>query len=87
MRSAGSGNWTARHEVERLTQLRADVESAVNRYITECLREALARNDSDEERWMRAAGNAEALRDAMLMDVDRWIERCCKDQQDVPGCS
>ena len=48
---------------------------------------ALARPDSDEERWMRAAGNAEAMRDGMLKDVDRWIERCCKDQQDVPGCS
>ena len=84
MRSATDA-WTGRYELERLTQLRADVESAHNRYITECLREAMTRSDADQEEWMRRAGNAERYRDAMLQDLDRWIKRWCE-EQNPPGC-
>jgi hypothetical protein len=80
---SGSGRWTARYEIERLTQLRADIQSASDRYMTECIRSATKVSDYDAEMWMRKAGNTETARDNMIKDVDRWITEWCR-RQDEP---
>lgn len=72
--AARKRNWTQDHEVERYTQLRADIDSAWGRYITECLRMALVKAPADTQaEWMRAAEVAETQRAAMLQACDKWL--------------
>lgn len=67
-------NWTQDHEIERLNQLRADIDSAWGRYITECLRMALVKAPAETEiEWMRRVEQAERQRAGMLTDCDGWL--------------
>lgn len=76
MGAARRRNWTQEHEIERLTQLRADIDSAWGRYITECLRMGLVKAPADDQaEWMRKAEQAESQRAWMLRDCDRWLTR------------
>lgn len=71
---AGRKRWAQAHEIERYTQLRADVDSAWGRYITECLRMAAVRGAAeDQAEWMRKADVAENQRAWMLRDCDMWL--------------
>jgi hypothetical protein len=67
-------NWTQEHEIERLMQLRADIDSAWGRYITECLRMGLVKAPADTQaEWMRRTEQAETQRECMLRDCDTWL--------------
>jgi hypothetical protein len=86
VRSAAGDPWTARYELERLTQLRADVESACERYMTECIRAAAKVSDYDAQMWMQKASNIEQARNNLVRDIDQWIETWCREQGEPPGC-
>ena len=86
MRSRGGSQWAARYELERLTQLRSEAESVLNRFVTECVRESGEGDKDHEEQWMRTAGNVEEIRDWMLRDLDRWIKKWCETQSGQLGC-
>jgi hypothetical protein len=75
--------WTNAWEVERLTQLRADVDSALGRFLTECVRQSTHVAPELADEWLRRAGLVEELRDWALKDIDRWItEKCEEDGRD-----
>lgn len=74
MAAARKRNWTQEHEIERYTQLRADIDNAWGRYITECLRMATVKAaPEDQAEWLRKAERAEERRDWMLKDCDVWL--------------
>lgn len=68
-------NWTQDHELERLSQLRADIDSAWGRYITECLKVAVTALAEDQAEWMRRAEQGEERRVWMLRDCDMWLNK------------
>ena len=74
MAAARRRNWTQEHEIERYTQLRADIDSTWGRYITECLRMGLVNAPAETQaEWLRRVEQAEAQRDWMLKDCDKWL--------------
>lgn len=81
MTSRRRTRWTDAWNVERLSQLRSDLDSAFGRYITECLRQTAKLAPELHDEWLRRVEIAEDRRTWMLRDCDRWITECCKDQQ------
>jgi hypothetical protein len=67
------GQWANAWEIERLTQLRADLDSSLGRMHGECVRRAVAVAPDVAEEWMRRAGLIEELREWTLRDIERWI--------------
>lgn len=75
--SKSRDKWTAAWEIERLTQLRADVDSALGRLMTEDVRQSINVAPEVADEWLRRAGLVEEMRTWALRDIDRWItERC-----------
>lgn len=70
--------WTQAWEIERLNQLRADVDSGLGRFMTECLRKAYSVDPELADEWLRRAGLVEELREWALRDIDQWITEKCK---------
>ena len=65
--------WTQAWEIERLSQLRVDLDSALGRMLTECVRQSTTVTPDVADEWMRRAGLIEELREWALRDIDRWI--------------
>ena len=65
--------WANAWEIERLTQLRADVDSALGRLHRECVRNAVGVAPDVAAEWMRRAELVEELRSWALRDIDRWV--------------
>ena len=59
--------------MERLAQLRADLDSALGRLMTECVRQSLNVAPEVADEWLRRAGLVEELRAWALRDVDQWM--------------
>lgn len=70
--------WTQAWEIERLSQLRADLDSALGRLLTECVRQSTKVPPAVADEWMRRAGLVEELRGWALQDIDRWITELSK---------
>lgn len=60
--------------VKQLAQLQSDVDSALGRFMTECVRQAAKVAPELSEEWMRRAGLVEETREWMRRDCVRWIE-------------
>jgi hypothetical protein len=73
-------------EIERLIQLRADVDSSLGRMYTECVRAATLTVGETSAAWLRLAATTEDTRAWMLEELDRWITEKCKGQSGTPGC-
>lgn len=61
------------YEIERLSQVRADLDRSLGRYYTECLRRSTETTHEISEAWMRKATDAEDFRMEILADLDKWI--------------
>lgn len=70
--------WTQAWEIERLSQLRADLDSALGRLLTECVRQSTKVAPDVADEWMRRAGLVEELRAWALQDIGRWITEASK---------
>lgn len=70
-------SWTSTHEIERLTQLRADLESALGRAIEECYRRSVGVPVEVRSELERQAELLEAICKQQLENIDRWITECC----------
>lgn len=65
--------WLRAHEIERLTQLRLDVDSAMGRLMTECVRRSTQVDAEQAGEWLRRAGLVDELRSWALHDIDGWL--------------
>lgn len=70
--------WTKAHEIERLSQLIFDIESATGRFISLCL-VAQEQMPSVAEQWQEAAEAAEAAKNDMVGKCKVLLDRCCKE--------
>lgn len=61
------------YDIERLSQVRADLDRSLGRYYTECLRRATETTHEASEEWMRKAEGAQTFRCFALADLDKWI--------------
>lgn len=73
--------WTQAWEMERLAQLRADLDSALGRFMTECVHQSILVPKDVADEWMRRAGLVEDLREWALRDVDRWMAQLVKGER------
>jgi hypothetical protein len=80
------GKWSDRWEIERLSQLRADVDSTTGRLATEYVRRSTQATNEESAEWLRRCEQVEAMRSQALGDIDRWITERCKGTDDTPGC-
>ena len=69
--------WTQAHEIERLTQLRADVDSALGRMITEINRYAVNAPTEEQVESDRKSELLESVRKLALGDIDQWLTKRC----------
>lgn len=76
-RMAKRRGWTETHEIERLTQLRADVESALGRLMTECELHSVGVAKEVESELNRQWELLDAICKQQLENIDRWITECC----------
>lgn len=67
--------------MEQLAQLRADVESALDRLWTLFLHRATQVPKADEAEWLNRVAQVEELRRWTLKDLETIIGECCKDGQ------
>lgn len=74
------GSWTRAHEIERLTQLRADVDSSLERLWTVFLYKSTQVPLADQGEWLRRVEQVEELRSWALKDLERIIGECCGDR-------
>lgn len=72
--------WTPMHEIERLSQLQADLESVTERIIKQYVRVSNEVPVAQRDEWLRRAGLADEFRDWALRDCKRFIEQCTKGQ-------
>ena len=61
------------YEIERLSQVRADLDRSLGKYYTECLRRSTETTFEASEEWMRKAEGAQTFRCFALADLDTWI--------------
>lgn len=61
------------YEIERLSQVRADLDRSLGKYYTECLRQSTETTHETSDEWMRKAENAQTFRCFALADLDKWI--------------
>ena len=76
-RRAKRRGWTETHEIERLTQLRADVESALGRLMTECELHSVGVAKEVESELNRQWELLDAICKQQLENIDRWITEIC----------
>ena len=65
--------WANAWEIERLAQLRADLDSSLGRLHRECVRNAVAVAPDVEAEWMRRAESVEDMRAWALREIDEWV--------------
>ena len=68
-----SGRWANAWELERLGQLRFDLDSALGRLHRECVRRSVGVSPDIAEEWMRRADQVEEMRSWGLKEIDRWV--------------
>ena len=73
--------WTDAWTIERLSQLRSDLDSAFGRFMTECIRQTTVIPAEQQQEWLNRVELVEQAREWMLRDCDRWINECCQDQK------
>ena len=69
--------WTQAHEIEKLTQLRADVESALGRMIEQCYLRSVGVPAETRSELERQAELLAAVYKQQLENLDCWITECC----------
>lgn len=73
--------WRQRHQVEKLVQLRADVDSALERLWTLFLYRSTQVPKADEAEWLNRVAQVEDLRTWALKDLETIIGECCRNGQ------
>lgn len=69
--------WTETHEIERLIQLRADVESTFGRLMTECELHSVGVAPEIKSELNRQWELLDAICKQQLENIDRWITEIC----------
>lgn len=69
----GKRRWANVHEIERLEQLRYDLDSGLGRLHRECVRNAVAVAPDVEAEWMRRAESVEDMRSWAMREIDKWV--------------
>lgn len=69
--------WTRDHEIERLSQLRADVDSSLERLWTVFLYRSTQVPLAGQDEWLRRVEQVEKLRGWALKDLETIIEEIC----------
>lgn len=73
-----ASKWANAWEIEKLSQLRSDLAHSLDRYFSECVRQATLTTNEAADEWMRKANQTEQYRAWALQDVDRWITELSK---------
>ncbi len=74
----GRGRWANAWEIERLEQLRYDLDSALGRLHRECVRCSVAVAPDVAAEWMRRAEMVEEMRAWSKGEIDRWCTNASK---------
>jgi hypothetical protein len=77
VKGSKNGQWTQRHEAERLMQLKLDLDSSLGRWATQCYRKSIEVGPEQADEWLRRMERIEELRTWAQEDLARFIKECC----------